>query len=56
MESLNQEFVDMGYIPWTNGTAKTNTTKLNLIFQARDRYMLLNIQAAPAFKGSAGNI
>jgi len=45
MESFNQEFVALGYVPWKNSIAKTNATKLSLIFQALERYALSNVEA-----------
>lgn len=56
MESLNNEFVENGYVPWKNGTAKSNARKLSLIFQTLDRYALANVQVTPSVGGSASRI
>lgn len=56
MESLNQQFMDSGYLPWKNGIAKATATKLSLIFQTLDRYALSNVKAQPTVGGQPRNI
>ena len=40
MESLNLEFERNHYVPWVNSTAKSNASRLRLLFQTLDHYAL----------------
>ena len=47
MESLNVEFERNHYVPWVNSTAKSNASRLRLIFQTLDRYALEHCEIQP---------
>jgi hypothetical protein len=47
MESLNEEFENNKYAPWVDSTAKSNASRLRLIFQTLDRYALENVEPLP---------
>ena len=47
MESLNAEFDKLGYIPWQNGTAKSNAKRLRLIWQTLYHYALQAVEKQP---------
>ena len=52
-ESLNQEFEKNHYVPWVNSTAKSNASRLRLIFQTLDCYPLEHCEVEPAIGRTA---
>ena len=47
MKSLNLEFERNHYVPWINSTAKSNASRLGLLFQTLDRYALEHCEVQP---------
>lgn len=52
MDSLNEEFIKCKYVPWVNSTAKSNASKLRLIWITLDHYAVANAVPVPAVGGN----
>ena len=48
MASLNDDFEKLGYVPWLNGTAKSNADRLMRIYQTLDHYAMEHVERRPA--------
>ena len=47
MDSLNEDFAKLGYVPWVNGTAKSNADRLMRIYQTLDHYAMEHVERRP---------
>ena len=47
MASLNEDFAKLGYVPWVNGTAKSNADRLMRIYQTLDHYAMEHVERRP---------